>query len=81
MSAATEAGRVPAVTFVANRTGMRYVGRLPHETMVTRIAQAEGAVGTNRDYLYRTVERLAALGIADGALHALSRDVRARAEG
>jgi cation transport regulator ChaC len=33
-------------------------------------------VGTNRDYLYRTVAHLASLGISDGPMQKLERRVR-----
>lgn len=70
---------VTGLTFVANRTSKRFAGRVPFEKAVRRISRAEGDIGTNRDYLYRTVENMDALGLGDGPLHDLERAVRARA--
>ncbi len=69
----------PAFTYVINRQHKRYAGKLKEPTVVRRIARAEGQLGTNRDYLYRTVERLDALGIGDGPMHQLCGRVRAAA--
>jgi cation transport protein ChaC len=69
----------PAFTFVINRTNERYAGKLKTETIARRIARAEGQLGTNRAYLYRTVERLDALGIGDGPMHQLCTRVKALA--
>ena len=66
----------PAFTFSIDRSAPRYVGRLPEETVVRRISRAEGRLGTNRAYLYRTVERLDALGVGDGPMHRLYAQVR-----
>lgn len=70
----------PAFTFVINRANERYAGKLPEETVARRIAHAEGRLGTNRAYLYRTVERLDALGVSDGPMHRLCDRVRALAK-
>lgn len=74
-----DGGRRRALTFLANPHGPRYVGRLPHEQMVERIAHAEGPLGSNRHYLYQAVAHLHALGITDGPLHHLCRAVREKA--
>ncbi|GGD16789.1 gamma-glutamylcyclotransferase [Pyruvatibacter mobilis] len=66
----------PAFTFVINRAHKRYAGKLKPETIAKRIARAEGQLGTNRAYLYRTVERLDALGIGDGPMHQLCARVK-----
>jgi len=65
-----------AFTYVINRTHKRYAGKLSENTIIRRIARAEGQLGTNRQYLYRTVERLDALGIGDGPMHRLCDRVR-----
>ena len=67
---------VRAVTFVVDRRHDRYEGVLPAETVARRIAAAEGVLGTNRDYLYRTAEHLTQLGIADAAIAQLAARVR-----
>src|SRR6185312_8476936 len=64
------------LTFVINRSHPRYEGGLSETDIAHRIAGAEGVIGTNRDYLYRTVAHLTSLGITDGPLHKLERKVR-----
>lgn len=69
-------GRTRVLTFVINRSHPRYEGALQEESAARRIAIAKGILGTNREYLYRTVKHLADLGIEDGPLHSLERRVR-----
>lgn len=69
-------GRTRVLTFVINRSHPRYEGALLEESAAQRIATAKGILGTNREYLYRTVKHLAELGIEDGPLHSLERRVR-----
>ncbi len=73
------AGVTKMLTFVINRSHPRYEGGLGEVDVARRVAEAEGVIGTNRDYLYRTVSHLTSLGIADGPLHKLERRVRALA--
>jgi cation transport protein ChaC len=68
--------RTRVLTFVINRSHPRYEGALPEAQVAQRIAQAHGMLGTNREYLYRTVRHLAELGIEDGPVHSLERQVR-----
>ena len=75
----TDGGAVRALTFVVNREHKRYEGQLPLETVASRIAAAEGVLGTNRDYLYRMAEHLAELGLADEDIMRLEARVRALA--
>jgi cation transport protein ChaC len=75
----TEAAPVRAITFVANQFHPRYCGKLPHDAVIERIARAKGNLGTNRYYLFKLVEHLDMLGIADGPLHELARRVREKA--
>jgi glutathione-specific gamma-glutamylcyclotransferase len=76
---AIEGKRVRGLTFVANRASSRFAGRIPFEKAVRRMAKAEGDIGTNRDYLYRTIAHLNEFGLKDGPLHELERAVRKRA--
>ena len=69
-------GRTRALTFVINRYHPRYEGALAEDAAAARIAQAQGPLGTNRDYLYRTAQHLAELGIEDGPMHSLEDRVR-----
>ncbi len=70
--------QVAAITYVIDRAGPQYC-RLPPEEQAAIIAQAVGARGPNRDYLFNTVAHLAALGLADAELEALAAQVRALA--
>lgn len=54
-----------AFTFSVNRAHPRYAGALDAEEIARRIARAEGILGTNRDYLYRTHACLASHGLDD----------------
>ena len=74
--AGNEKRRTRVLTFVINRYHPRYEGALPEDEAARRVAQAEGLLGTNRDYLYRTVKHLAELGIEDGPMHSLEAKVR-----
>lgn len=71
--------RVRGLTFIANRASKRFAGRVPFDKAVRRLATAEGDIGTNRDYLYRTIEHLNEFGLKEGPLHELERAVRKRA--
>ncbi len=71
---------VRGFTYVINRDNDRYAGKIEPEKIARSIARAEGRLGTNRAYLYRTVERLDALGIGDGPMHRLCARVRTLAK-
>lgn len=72
--------RQSGLTFIANRSSQRYAGRVDFEESVARIAQATGEIGSNRDYLYRTIQKLNSFGITEGPLHQLERAVRVKAD-
>lgn len=63
------AGRVRAITWVINRQGNRYAGKLPPETIAKHLATAEGRLGSSREYLENTVTHLDELGIGERPLH------------
>lgn len=65
-----------ALAFVINHAHPRYEGELSFAQTAHRIAAAEGHLGTNRDYLYRTAAHLAELGDLDDPIHALAAQVR-----
>jgi cation transport protein ChaC len=73
MAAAT----VPAITFVVNRAGPRYVAKLDDRQAARRIATASGALGTCQAYLDNTMGHLRALGIRDAGLERIAREIRA----
>lgn len=59
------ADRRRGVTFVINQAHPRYLPGLDPAEKAARIATAEGPLGSNRDYLFRTAEALAANGLKD----------------
>lgn len=72
-----EDGRtVEAITYVIDHTGPQYCQLTPEE-QAQIIAQAAGARGPNRDYLFNTAAHLAELGLHDRELEALVSRVRA----
>jgi glutathione-specific gamma-glutamylcyclotransferase len=73
----TEAGMVPALTFVMNRASPAYVGRLPLQAVAGVLAQACGHWGSGAEYLRNTVQHLQERGIHDSALWRLQRLVAA----
>ena len=66
------------VTFVINEAHPRYLPDLDPAEKAERIATAEGPLGTNRDYLFRTAEALAAHGLGDPYIDDMTARVRAR---
>ena len=64
-------GRVPALTFVANRKHPHYVGPLPAERMAEIMACACGKYGRCRDYLAATIDEMRKLGAVDPLLDRL----------
>jgi cation transport protein ChaC len=76
LTAKCESGTREVLTFVANKADERYLGPQPLTEAAARIARSEGILGKNRDYLYSTIKHLDELGIGDGPLHELEREVR-----
>jgi cation transport protein ChaC len=70
------ARHVRGVTFVINTAHPRYLPGLPPEEKAARIAKAEGHLGTNRDYLFRTVAALTDAGLHDPYIDDIHRRVR-----
>ncbi|HYM32088.1 MAG TPA: gamma-glutamylcyclotransferase [Candidatus Cybelea sp.] len=64
-------GPVRALIFVADRDNPQYAGKLSVRRAAAIMAVAAGRTGTARDYLASTVAHLDALGIRDGAAHAV----------
>jgi len=58
-------GEVRALAFIADPTHVGYSGPLSVEETAARIAHCRGARGPNIDYLVRTIDRLAQLGVRD----------------
>ncbi|MBP6012613.1 MAG: gamma-glutamylcyclotransferase [Alphaproteobacteria bacterium] len=71
------ARHVRGVTFVINMAHPRYLPGLSLDEKAARIAKAEGHLGTNRDYLFRTVAALTSAGVSDTYLDDIHARVRA----
>ncbi len=71
------ARHVRGVTFVINMAHPRYLPGLSLDEKAARIAKAEGHLGTNRDYLFRTVAALTSAGVSDTYLDDIHTRVRA----
>jgi cation transport protein ChaC len=67
---------VVARTFVIDRDGQSYAGKLPLEETARIIRDAHGQRGANAAYLANTVEHLERLGLHDRRLAALLAAVR-----
>ena len=68
---------VPAIAFTINRAGPNYVGTLPREQVIERLAIAAGQLGSSADYLFETVKALANAEMPDSHLERLADAVRA----
>lgn len=69
--------QVRALAFIADLAHARYAGALTVEETARRIANCHGARGPNLDYLMRTINHLAELGVRDHNLLRVSDAVRA----
>ena len=65
-----------AITFVIDRKSKHYTGHLTEFEIVRHLATAGGRLGTCREYLENTVQQLDMLGVRDGKMHDLLRDVK-----
>jgi glutathione-specific gamma-glutamylcyclotransferase len=60
-----------ALTFIVNRGGPAYAGKLSEGAIVDTLVRASGLYGSGIDYLFRTVEGLHHCGIRDSRLDRL----------
>ncbi|MEC7439719.1 MAG: gamma-glutamylcyclotransferase, partial [Pseudomonadota bacterium] len=74
----TGGGTKRAISFVSRPDRPNYAAPMPLEQEADIIASAAGFIGPCRDYLFDTVEALAAEGIRDPHLEKLQRAVRRR---
>jgi cation transport protein ChaC len=74
------ARHVRGVTFVINTAHPRYLPDLDHDEKARRIAKAEGHLGSNRDYLFRTAAALESAGVKDAYIDDIHTRVRALIE-
>lgn len=72
----TPGRRVHAYTYVVDRSGPQYTGRLTESEMVDLVLQGNGTTGSSLEYLAQTVEHLDELGVPDRRLHDLLKAVR-----
>ncbi len=71
-----ENGRIAtALTYVADRNHPQYAGKLEVGEMARRIRRAIGKTGSNVEYLRNTVRHLEEMGIHEGILHRVLRQV------
>jgi cation transport protein ChaC len=70
---ATPQGTVRALTFTANPRHPTFAGALSPDAVAAAIAGASGPLGSNREYLSRTLDTLRRLGIPDRGLERLER--------
>lgn len=64
-----------ALTYVADRKHPQYAGKLDVAEMARRIRRAVGRTGSNVEYLRNTVQHLEEMGIHEGVLHRVLRQV------
>jgi cation transport protein ChaC len=71
---------IRGVTFVMNEGHPRYLPGLDADEKARRIAVAEGHLGSNRDYLFRTAAALAESGLKDSYIEDVTARVRSMLE-
>ena len=69
----TPEGPVFAESYVVDREGPQYAGKLPPERILPMLRDGRGVGGTGVEYLENTVRHLDELGIPDARLHELLR--------
>jgi len=67
---------VHSYTYVVDRSGPQYTGRLTESEMVALVLQGKGTTGSSLEYLAQTVAHLDELGVPDRRLHDLLKAVR-----
>jgi cation transport protein ChaC len=70
------ARHIRGVTFVMNESHPRFLPGLDPDEKARRIAVAEGHLGSNRDYLFRTAAALAESGLKDSYIDDVTARVR-----
>lgn len=67
----SDGATVPALTFVANRSVDRYIGRPPVQSVVDLIRNGCGQLGTSRAYFEATLRSLEQQGVRDSGMERL----------
>lgn len=75
---APQGAHVAALGFVMNRGNDGYAGKLDRDMVIQTVCSARGERGSSAEYLFATVEALAAHGLEDTQLAALADAVAAR---
>lgn len=78
VDAATEAGPVTAITFIADPRHPLYAGTLPDSEVVDLLAAGVGPGGTAASYLLQTADALRRWGVPDPALERYEAEVARR---
>jgi cation transport protein ChaC len=71
----TAQGRIPAWCYLVRRDHAQYAGKLEEDRLLELVRNGAGRSGRCSDYLVSTVSRLEEMGIVDGPLHALARQL------
>jgi len=71
----TPRGRVPGWCYVVHQRHVQYAGKLDQQRLLELVRRGEGRSGRCCDYVISTVRHLEAMGIEDGPLHALAKDL------
>ena len=66
---------VDAVTYIADSKHEQYAGRLGHEALIAQIQGAVGKSGDNESYILDTTDHLRELGIRDGLMERISKEL------
>ena len=66
---------VEAVTYIADSKHEQFAGRLGHEALIAQIQGAVGKSGDNESYIIDTTEHLKELGIRDGLMERICREL------
>ncbi|MFI0845130.1 gamma-glutamylcyclotransferase [Mesorhizobium sp. IMUNJ 23232] len=69
-------GLVQAVCYIVDRTHLQYAGSLEEAEAAAIVRGAVGQSGRNEDYVFSTVEHLAALGIRDHWMEGVARRIK-----
>ena len=67
--------QVTAVTYIADTRHEQYAGRLGHEELIAQIKGAVGKSGPNESYITDTNDHLLEMGIKDGLMARISREL------
>jgi glutathione-specific gamma-glutamylcyclotransferase len=73
--------RVPALTYIVDRSHVQYAGRLTLAKSLHHVRQGHGRSGANRDYVLETVRALEALGYRESDLHLLAQRLKSQGSG